>query len=254
MTKQDALQLAGHKMMETGLVSEEYLPGIMARETLASTFLDHGIAVPHGMPESRHAIKKTGVVVIQFPEGVEWGNDHQVFLAFGIAAHCNEHLKILSGLTRVLDNRPLCSVLARTLEADLIVHALEGKAVPGLGGHSTHQSQCQRKTCDRGWVTTSARESPESRELFREFLVRNTNGLHARCGSAFIAAMNDFETRVEVRNVTKNGEYVNGRSLVKLLSLELVSGEVLGVRLSGSQLKSALKRLELFQAEELNNI
>ncbi|WP_062261541.1 PTS sugar transporter subunit IIA [Endozoicomonas arenosclerae] len=254
-SKQEALQLAGNKMIETGLVSAEYLPGIHTRETLASTFLDHGIAIPHGMPESRHAIKKTGVVVIQFPEGVEWGVDQQVFLAFGIAAQCNEHLKILSGLTRVLDNRPLCSYLARTREAGKIVDALEGKLLPGLGSQKEWQNgymkQSRRETCERGWVS---RTGSKVKEVTREYVIRNTNGLHARCGSAFISALTDYDTRVDVRNVSKNGDYVNGRSLVKLLGLELVCGETLGIRLSGLHASAALKRLEQLMDEELTSI
>ncbi|MGI9279037.1 MAG: PTS sugar transporter subunit IIA [Endozoicomonas sp.] len=254
-SKQEALQLAGNKMLETGLVSADYLPGIYTRETLASTFLDHGIAIPHGMPEHRHAIKRTGVVVIQFPEGVEWGQNQHVFLAFGIAAHCNEHLRILSGLTRVLDNRPLCSYLARTREPEKIVDALEGKPLPGLGSphewQKAYLNQSQRETCERGWVS---RSYSKVRELTREYVIHNTNGLHARCGSAFISALTEYDTRVYVRNVSKNGEYVNGRSLVKLLGLELVCGEILGIRLSGLHASAALKRLDQLLSEEFTSI
>lgn len=248
-SKQEALQLAGKKMLETGLVSADYLPGIHARESLASTFLDNGIAIPHGMPELRRAIKKTGVVVVQFPEGVEWGVNQLVFLAFGIAAQCHEHLRILGGLTRVLDNRPLCHYLARTREPEIIVDALEGKPLPGLGSlgewQKAYLNQSQRETCERGWVS---RACTKSNELTREYLIHNINGLHARCGSAFIAALTHYDARVYVRNVSKNGEYVNGRSLVKLLGLELVCGETLGIRLSGLHAFDALKRLDqLFQ-------
>ncbi|WP_257274981.1 MULTISPECIES: PTS sugar transporter subunit IIA [unclassified Endozoicomonas] len=253
--KHEALQLAGSKMLETGLVSADYLPGIHARETLASTFLDNGIAIPHGMPQSRHAIKKTGVVVIQFPEGVEWGVNQPVFLAFGVAAHCHEHLRILGGLTRVLDDRLLCRYLARTHEPEKIIDALEGKPLPGLGSLSEWQkaylNQSRRETSERGWVS---RTCTRSRELTREYLINNINGLHARCGSAMIAALTHYDTRVYVRNVSKNGEYVNGRSLVKLLGLELVCGETLGIRLSGLHAHEALKRLDQLISEEFTLI
>ncbi|WP_252178583.1 PTS sugar transporter subunit IIA [Endozoicomonas sp. 4G] len=245
--KQEALQLAGNKMLETGLVSADYLPGIHVREALASTFLNHGIAIPHGMPQFRHAIKKTGVVVVQFPEGVEWGVNQPVFLAFGIAAHSHEHLRILSALARVLDNRPLCRYLARTREPEKIVDALEGKPLPGLAGLGEWHHPGQRETCERGWVS---RSSSKTQELTREYRIHNTNGLHARCGSAFISALTYYDTRVDVRNVSKNGEYVNGRSLVKLLGLELVCGETLGIRLSGVHARDALKRLDRLISEE----
>lgn len=234
-TKHEALLLAGQKMIDAGLVSEPYTQGLVARELVASTFLDHGIAIPHGMPEYRDAIKKTGIVVLQFPDGVDWGNGNQAFLAFAIAAHTQDHLNILGGLARVLDNRALCSQLASTCEADAIVQAIEGRS-----RLSSNAMGC-RPLCERGWAQKSEYASGV---LEREFIIRNANGFHARCCSSFISALEPFDVRVDVRNASKDGHYVNGRSLVKLLGLELVKGERLSVRVTGHQAGDALNDVE----------
>ena len=245
--KYDALQLAGLKMLETGLVSNDYLPGIHARESLASTFLDHGIAIPHGLPESRDAIHKTGVVVIQFPEGVKWEHNQQVYLAFGIAAHCNEHLKILSGLTRVLDNRPLCKLLSKTTERQVILDALEGKLLPGC---EPEKEYLFLRRNAQGWA-----KAPKSDSQFSmEFTLNNENGFHSRCCTAFISAIESIDAKIDVRNVSKSSLYVNGRSLVKLLSLEVTTGETVEVRVSGDSSNSAKSRLESLFKNGMNDI
>ena len=37
----------------------------------------------------------TGVRLLQFPEGVDWGDGQIVYLAIGIAAKSDEHLRLL---------------------------------------------------------------------------------------------------------------------------------------------------------------
>ncbi len=42
------------------------------REALANTFLGHGVAIPHGLGEDRHLLRRDGIAVLQLPDGVEW--------------------------------------------------------------------------------------------------------------------------------------------------------------------------------------
>ena len=66
--------------------------------------IGNGIAIPHGLGADRDLIKKTGVSVVQFPDGVEWNPRQTVRIVVGIAAKSDEHLEILAALTDVLDD------------------------------------------------------------------------------------------------------------------------------------------------------
>ncbi|MQT71407.1 phosphoenolpyruvate--protein phosphotransferase, partial [Pseudomonas sp. FSL R10-0071] len=97
--KSAALHLLADKLVADGLVAEGYLNGLQAREAQGSTFLGQGIAIPHGTPETRDLVHTTGVRLLQFPQGVDWGDGQIVYLAIGIAAKSDEHLRLLQLLT-----------------------------------------------------------------------------------------------------------------------------------------------------------
>ncbi|WP_036988680.1 PTS sugar transporter subunit IIA, partial [Pseudomonas sp. EGD-AK9] len=90
--KQAVLAMLGEALAAAGLATADYLAGLQAREAQGSTFLGQGIAIPHGTPQTRDQVLRTGVCLIQFPDGVDWGNGQQVYLAIAIAAQSDEHL------------------------------------------------------------------------------------------------------------------------------------------------------------------
>ncbi|MFH7617807.1 PTS sugar transporter subunit IIA, partial [Pseudomonas syringae group genomosp. 7] len=77
------------------------------REQQGSTFLGQGIGIPLGTPVSRDLVVTTGVRLMLFPEGVDWGDGQIVFLAIGIAAKSDELLRLLQLLTRALGEEDL---------------------------------------------------------------------------------------------------------------------------------------------------
>lgn len=100
--KAEALRLLGAALVADGLAAPGYAEGLKAREAQGSTYLGQGIAIPHGTPDTRELVFSTGVRLLQFPEGVDWGDGQQVYLAIGIAAKSDEHLQLLQLLTRGL--------------------------------------------------------------------------------------------------------------------------------------------------------
>lgn len=124
--KSAALQLLAEKLVADGLVAEGYLSGLQAREAQGSTFLGQGIAIPHGTPETRDQVFATGVRLLQFPEGVDWGDGQIVYLAIGIAAKSDEHLRLLQLLTRALGETDLGQALRRASSADALLKLLQG--------------------------------------------------------------------------------------------------------------------------------
>ncbi len=124
--KPAALQLLAEKLVADGLVAEGYLAGLQAREAQGSTFLGQGIAIPHGTPETRDLVYATGVRLLQFPDGVDWGDGQIVYLAIGIAAKSDEHLRLLQLLTRALGETDLGQALRRAGSPEALLKLLQG--------------------------------------------------------------------------------------------------------------------------------
>lgn len=111
-TKQQAIEMAARALETAGNVESGYLQGMLAREQQTSTFLGNGIAIPHGTLETRDMVKKTGVQVFQFPQGIEWGEGNIAYVVIGIAARSDEHLALLRQLTHVLGDEDTAAKLA----------------------------------------------------------------------------------------------------------------------------------------------
>lgn len=124
--KAAALALLGEALTAGGLATAAYLGGLQAREAQGSTYLGQGIAIPHGTPQTRDQVLNTGVRLIQFPDGVDWGNGQQVYLAIAIAAQSDEHLHLLQLLTRALGEGDLSQALREAREPEQIVELLQG--------------------------------------------------------------------------------------------------------------------------------
>ncbi|WP_110655262.1 phosphoenolpyruvate--protein phosphotransferase [Salinicola halimionae] len=121
---QSALDQAAASLHEAGLVEASYRDALHAREGQGSTFLGSGIAIPHGTPESREQIHRTGVRLLQFPQGVTWHDGNKVFLLLTIAAASDEHLDVLRRLTHVLDDESVAERLASADTAEAMVALL----------------------------------------------------------------------------------------------------------------------------------
>ncbi|MBI0104153.1 fused PTS fructose transporter subunit IIA/HPr protein [Gilliamella sp. W8145] len=126
--KTEAIKKIAAALTSAGFVGEGYVDGMLEREGQAATYLGIGIAIPHGTPKTRHLVKKTGVQVFCFPEGVEWGDDDEkAYLAIGIAASSDEHLELLRQLTHVLGADGVEERIKNIQSADEALAILTGK-------------------------------------------------------------------------------------------------------------------------------
>jgi PTS system mannitol-specific IIA component len=97
----DAVRLSGDVLVEIGAVDPPYIDAMLKREEQISTSLGEGFAIPHGTDESRRWIHETRLAFLQFPDGVDWGDD-KVVVCIGIAALGDEHVGLLARLAEVL--------------------------------------------------------------------------------------------------------------------------------------------------------
>ena len=127
-TKNDVLELISQKLSDIGLVSGDYLDALVSREEKVSTYLINGVAIPHGVNEAKQQVVKTGVFIVQAPQGVVWNDKGEVArLIVGIAAKGKDHLSLLQRLTKVVMDEAVAEQLATTTDKNDILRALSEK-------------------------------------------------------------------------------------------------------------------------------
>jgi mannitol PTS system EIIA component len=99
--RDDAIKQAGAALVEAGAVDPSYVDAMLERENSVSTFVGEGVAIPHGTLAGKDAVKDDAIVVLRFPDGVDW-DGNPVSVAVGIAAKGNGHIALLSQLATVL--------------------------------------------------------------------------------------------------------------------------------------------------------
>jgi PTS system mannitol-specific IIA component len=104
-SKEEAIQMAGNILMTRGYVDQAYLPSMMEREEMASTYMGNFVAIPHGTDESKKSVLTSGLSLLQIPEGVSFGPDKPVKLVIGIAGKNGEHMDILQQIAIVCSDQ-----------------------------------------------------------------------------------------------------------------------------------------------------
>ncbi|MGB5116878.1 MAG: PTS mannitol transporter subunit IICBA [Providencia rettgeri] len=128
--KTQAIRFAGQKLVEGGYVEPHYIDAMLAREKLTSTYLGESIAVPHGTIEAKDRVLKTGIVICQYPEGVQFGEepDEVARLVIGIAAQNNEHIEVITRITSALDEEGVIERLCETQDVQEVLEILASQS------------------------------------------------------------------------------------------------------------------------------
>lgn len=121
--KEEAIRAAGALLAACGYVDEGYAGAMLARERVATTYLGMGIAIPHGTAEAKSCIRRSGIVVMQYPEGVDFG-DERAQLVIGIAGAGDEHIEILARVTSALEDEEVLQQLKTTGDPRYILEKL----------------------------------------------------------------------------------------------------------------------------------
>ncbi len=221
--KEQAIHEVGNLLVRSQYIKPGYIGSMLAREQVANTYLGNGISIPHGLPKDRDLILRTGISVLQVPEGVEWNPGEIVRLVVGIAARSDEHLELLANLTHVLGDEQTVTQLSITADPNDIIQALtrvrDEKAAPAAA------------------PAEKLAEFPN----YVEVLVGGVHGLHARPATMFVDQAKQFQAQVHVRH---DGKIANGKSLVSLLKLGIEAGSVIRIMAQGPDEAVALEVLK----------
>lgn len=119
-SKEEAIVRAGELLFEKGYVNYEYIDSMIERENRISTYIGMGIAIPHGTESGKNEIKKSGVVILQYPNGINFGGQI-AYLIIAVAAEGDDHLEILSNIASSLGNVELVESLRTTVDAQEVL-------------------------------------------------------------------------------------------------------------------------------------
>lgn len=118
--KETAIRAAGELLMELGYVNKDYIDAMVEREKIVTTYMGMGVAIPHGTSNAKETVKKSGIVVMQYPDGVPFG-DEKAHLIIGIAGVGDEHLEILANVAGSLEDMELLEKLKKSADVDTIM-------------------------------------------------------------------------------------------------------------------------------------
>jgi phosphocarrier protein len=87
----------------------------------------------------------------------------------------------------------------------------------------------------------SAKKPPDGRAITRELTIMNKLGIHARPAALFVKTANQFACDIFVE---KDGEKINGKSIMGLMMLAAGPGSRLIIHAHGADALQALAELE----------
>jgi phosphocarrier protein FPr len=116
--KKAALEEAGALLQKAGCVEPGYAESFLKREYITSTYLDRGIALPHGTQDDKGMIRKKGIAVLQVPRGVNWGPSQTATVVAAIAAPQESHLLLMRNLVKLLQNEAVMVTLKNSTDPE----------------------------------------------------------------------------------------------------------------------------------------
>jgi mannitol/fructose-specific phosphotransferase system IIA component len=123
--REAVIRKCGRMLVDSGYANENYIEGMVKRDNNFSTGIGNYIAIPHGEEAYKKDILETGIVVLTYPEGINW-HDKTVYLVIGIAAKGDEHLDIMGNIVDHLDTEEDTIKLVKTAGVDQIYSMLCG--------------------------------------------------------------------------------------------------------------------------------
>ena len=122
-SKEEAILRAGHLLEAAGYVDPGYAESMLEREKIVTTYIGMGLAIPHGTSETKALVRNSGIVVLQYPDGVDFGEE-KARLVIGIAGVGDAHLDILAKISSSLDDEEVLERLSVTKDPEDIFKAL----------------------------------------------------------------------------------------------------------------------------------
>ncbi len=202
--KAEAIRYVGSLLAENGHIDASYVDAMLEREETVSTYLGNGVAMPHGTFESRDAVHSTGIVVAQYPEGIDWGVG-TAHLVIGLAAVGDDHVQVLSHIAEALQDEEVAEQLWTTTDADFLYQVLSSTG-------------------------------DDSGPIDRSITISGEGGLHARPASLIVEFAKTYDGKI---TITKDEKTAKATSIMSVLALGAVANDVVDVHVEGDDAEAA---------------
>ncbi|EHJ52528.1 PTS sugar transporter subunit IIA [Streptococcus macacae] len=100
--KKAAIRYCGQLLADKGYVKPDYIEAMLQRDKDLSVYMGNFIAIPHGTDEAKKDVLRSGITVVQVPDGVNFGkadNPQVATVLFGIAGIGDEHLQMIQNIS-----------------------------------------------------------------------------------------------------------------------------------------------------------
>lgn len=124
--KYEAIRMAGDLLVKAGHVEVGYVDKMIEREEIVSTYMGGGLAIPHGTKEAKSMVSSTGLSIVRFPEGVDFGGDEPAFIVIGIAAAGGDHMEILTNVAMIFTEDESIERVMNASSEEEILEIFEG--------------------------------------------------------------------------------------------------------------------------------
>ena len=113
-----AILLIQGKKIQVGIKqNSEYM---IERENKSTTYIGNSVAIPHGTLEGKAQVIKTGIVINQYPNGVDFGNGNKAYFLIGIAGKNNEHVDLIANIADIIEDEDRVLELAKVTDREEI--------------------------------------------------------------------------------------------------------------------------------------
>ena len=121
--RESAIRACGKLLVDRGYVSEDYVDAMVERDHEVSVYIGNGIAIPHGTNEAKRHVQRTGVVALQYPDGIDFDGE-RAYVLFGIAGKGDEHLQVLAKIADALSDEAQADKLRQIASTDEFLRVL----------------------------------------------------------------------------------------------------------------------------------
>ena len=102
--KNDAIRAIGKLLVDSGYVTEKYVDGMIAKEDIFNTAIGNNLAIPHGVESVIGEIKNSGLAIMTYPDGIDWGDGETVKLVIAVASAGDDHVETLGKIATTCES------------------------------------------------------------------------------------------------------------------------------------------------------
>lgn len=214
-----AIAQAAALFVDSGCVEEPFRYGLIAREAIGTTYLGHGIAVPHGVAQTERYITQNSLVLIRTAEGgIPWGPQaERVDTVIAVAAKSDAYLPFLRHLTQLIHNPEHLAILKTSQDPQTIIDLL---------------------TLPLNAPPAEAQSEPAAHRHILTY--PHSEGLHLHPASTLSELAKTLDANVQLH--TESGQSAHADNLSEILALGITQGQTFTVSADTPQAINAVVR------------